>query len=290
VAPLEVLEEGLGPLVRGVLADVIGRDLHSLLLLLRRHVDGGVDSFGDLVHIERVNLQDASESAIATRELGEDHSCLVCCAKELLDSDELQGWKALTVSESCDQKDIGGGLNSKALLCIEVLLQIANNPEAKLLLYLSHKLVYLELHLTELGLDPLAAHTLDRDHILQEADMLPEGRVVSEELLEGKELVFYAADWMEPVYRRNDVPARPRVRRVCEVFADLSMEGLKGLCLEGRSDVLLLYSYVADSQHYVAAEALNRKEAAFLELVIESQDAAARRVEVASVFEEVESD
>jgi hypothetical protein len=58
--PLEIFKEGLSPPVGRMLANVVVGNLKSLLLLILRHVNGNVNIFGDLIHVIRVDLEDAT--------------------------------------------------------------------------------------------------------------------------------------------------------------------------------------------------------------------------------------
>lgn len=71
---------------------------------------------------------------------------------------------------------------------------------------------------------------------------------------------------------------------------ELPHEGLADLGFECSCNVLLLDANVWYAQHHIATEALNREEAAFLELVIQTQNASAGCIEVACVLKQMEAD
>lgn len=135
VRPFQVLEEGLGPTISRMLADVVVSNLKPLLLLILRHVQGQVNVLGDLIYVVRVDFEDTPESPVAPRELREYDRCLILSLKFLLHRNKLQGREALAITQGGDQEDISHGPQSDPLLHQEILFLVVDGALPELLLY-----------------------------------------------------------------------------------------------------------------------------------------------------------
>lgn len=92
---------------------------------------------------------------------------------------------------------------------------------------------------------------------------------------------------MKPVDRSDHLtPSLMSGYHLCQLLGKLFIS----VSLQCCSDVLLLDADVANPKHDISSVALDAKETAFFELMVEPKDAATCSVEVSSVLKEMEAD
>ena len=143
VGTFQVLQEGFRPPIRRMLADIVVRDLQTLLFFLLGHVYRQVYVLSYLIHIEGVDFEYATKCPVTARELRYNDRGLILPLQLLLDGYELQGREALPIPEGGNHQNISHGPQGYPLFHQQILLLIMNRTLPELLLYLLHQRLYL---------------------------------------------------------------------------------------------------------------------------------------------------
>lgn len=96
---LEVLDEVEGPFLRRVLLDVRVGSEESLLSFLLFCLDNHVDRLCNVLHVVRIDAQNAAKGPIAPCKLGHHNTCSGELLLGMLDCDELERQDTQSVSK-----------------------------------------------------------------------------------------------------------------------------------------------------------------------------------------------